>query len=332
MTLHKYILATCAITIVSLSLAHICIAQEDLEIEEEKVEQEEQLFSDVHLGHPEYRAIKYLRDSGIINGYPDGSFKPDNYINRIEALKIIMEANDLINSSYIEENKLGGSEFKEVSELVTFTDIYKSHWYYPYLKKAVKDDIVNGYPDNTFRPTKIVNRAESYKITMESDGVKLPEVTEDPFADVPAGEWFAPYFLEAKNREIVYITMQNLVNPAREMKRSRFAELVYRYIKSKEGNKFGKGSFYSDYFEGRRTASGEQYTGTELTAAHLSLPFDTVVKVTNLANNNSVTVRINDRGPYVTGRVIDLSKSAFNEIAHLGEGLIYVEYEIINAE
>lgn len=324
------------IVIMSLAAGHICIAEENFteenpthESAETNDTNDEQLFTDVLIGHPEYTAIKYLKDLGVLNGYSDGSFKPDEYINRVEALKIILEANAIIDEEYIENNKLGGSEFKTDADSVSFTDIYKSQWYYPYIKKAVTDGVVNGYPDNTFRPLDIVNRAESYKMVMESDGIALSEVTQNPFDDVYSNEWHAPYIQEAKNREIIYVTMQNCVNPSREMKRSRFAELVYRYLKSKEGHKFGKGTFYSDYFEGRSTSSGEPYTASELTAAHLSLPFNTYVKVTNLANDNSVTVRINDRGPYVTGRVIDLSRTAFEEIAHPGTGIIYVEYEII---
>src|SRR5689334_4107205 len=72
----------------------------------------------------------------------------------------------------------------------------------------------------------------------------------------------------------------------------------------------GKASFYADSFEGNPTASGEKYRANKFTAAHKTLPFGTVVKVTNLANKESVNVTINDRGPYVEGRVIDLSKAA----------------------
>lgn len=288
------------------------------------------IYSDVDLGHPEYVAIKYLSETGVIKGYEDGSFKPSNLINRAEALKMILEANGLVTPEYIQENSAGGINFN--SEPLPFSDVYKSLWYYPYLKKALEKEIINGYPDGTFKPEKTVNRAESFKITMESDDVILPEVTENPFADVSKEDWFANYMLEAKIREIVYITMQNTVNPSKEMTRSQFAELVYRYIKSKTGCRFGKASYYSDYFEGRNTTSGEPYRAAELTAAHLTLPFGTIVKVTNLANGNSVEVRINDRGPHVTGRSIDLSKAAFESIANLGSGIIYVEYEIITQQ
>ncbi|OIP81039.1 hypothetical protein AUK45_02290 [Candidatus Peregrinibacteria bacterium CG2_30_44_17] len=77
------------------------------------------------------------------------------------------------------------------------------------------------------------------------------------------------------------------------------------------------------------TASGEPFDETEMTAAHKTLPFGTYVRVTNLANNQTVEVKINDRGPYGEGRIIDLSKSAFKEIGALSTGVLNVEVEII---
>lgn len=77
---------------------------------------------------------------------------------------------------------------------------------------------------------------------------------------------------------------------------------------------YGLAMRYSDKLQETRTSSGELYDAAELTAAHKTLPFDTKVKVTNLNNNKSVTVRINDRGPFVKGRVIDLSGKAATRI------------------
>jgi rare lipoprotein A len=247
----------------------------------------------------------------------------------VEALKIILAAEGKITQDYIKNNSLGGIDYAKSAEIIKFSDIYKSMWYYPYIKKGAEINIIGGYPDGTFKPEQTVNKAESFKMTMLADATTLPAVTEDPFADVPAGEWFAPYFLEGKNRQIVYITMGGNANPATEMTRSTFAELVYRYLKSKEGCRYGGGSFYSDWFEGRGTSSGEPYKAAELTAAHRTLPFNTIIKVTNLENGKSVTVRVNDRGPYITGRVVDLSRTAFEQIAYTGQGVIWVEYQII---
>lgn len=75
-----------------------------------------------------------------------------------------------------------------------------------------------------------------------------------------------------------------------------------------------RASYYHDKFNGRKTANGEIFDNNKITAAHKSLPFGTVVRVTNLSNGKSVDVRINDRGPYIKGRHIDLSKAAFKEI------------------
>jgi rare lipoprotein A len=83
----------------------------------------------------------------------------------------------------------------------------------------------------------------------------------------------------------------------------------------------GKASYYADKFNGRKTASGEIFRNRKKTAAHKTLPFGTQVKVTNLRNGRSVKVRINDRGPFVAGRHIDLSKKAARKIGMVQEGV-----------
>ena len=83
----------------------------------------------------------------------------------------------------------------------------------------------------------------------------------------------------------------------------------------------GKASYYADKFNGRKTANGEIFRNRKKTAAHKTLPFGTVVKVTNLRNGRSVKVRINDRGPFVAGRHIDLSKKAARKIGMIQEGV-----------
>ena len=92
----------------------------------------------------------------------------------------------------------------------------------------------------------------------------------------------------------------------------------------------GKASFYADKYHGRTTASGERFSQQAATAAHLKLPFGTRVKVTNIANNKSVVVRINDRGPYIRGRIIDLSKAMFKKIADPKVGVIDVTVTVID--
>lgn len=89
----------------------------------------------------------------------------------------------------------------------------------------------------------------------------------------------------------------------------------------------GKASYYADKFEGRRTASGETFRQNNMTAAHRTLPFGTKVKVINLANGRSVKVRVNDRGPYAQGRIIDLSKKAARKLGIISTGVSPVEIQ-----
>jgi rare lipoprotein A len=89
----------------------------------------------------------------------------------------------------------------------------------------------------------------------------------------------------------------------------------------------GEASFYSDKYDGRKTSNGETFEQKKLTAAHKELAFGTWVKVTNLSNNKSVMVRVNDRGPFVKGRIIDLSKAAAEKIDMINAGVIKVKIE-----
>ncbi|MFG3440836.1 septal ring lytic transglycosylase RlpA family protein [Nonomuraea sp. NPDC047897] len=85
----------------------------------------------------------------------------------------------------------------------------------------------------------------------------------------------------------------------------------------------------SFYNEGQMTANGERFNPSALTAAHKTLPFGSKVRVTNPANGDSVTVRINDRGPFVGGRCLDLSEAAFSSIGNTGAGVMTVRYEVL---
>ncbi|RZA06041.1 MAG: septal ring lytic transglycosylase RlpA family protein [Moraxellaceae bacterium] len=91
----------------------------------------------------------------------------------------------------------------------------------------------------------------------------------------------------------------------------------------------GKASFYAHEHQSKKTASGESYDLTQHTAAHRTLPFGTQVRVTNVENGKSVVVKINDRGPFVKHRILDLSKSAFDAIAGTSSGIIDVKIEVI---
>jgi len=91
----------------------------------------------------------------------------------------------------------------------------------------------------------------------------------------------------------------------------------------------GVASIYSEKFEGRTTASGESYSFRKATCAHLTIPFGSLVKVTNLSNNLSVVVRVNDRGPFSPDRIIDLSRSAAEKLGFANAGTAKVKIEVI---
>ena len=91
----------------------------------------------------------------------------------------------------------------------------------------------------------------------------------------------------------------------------------------------GVASWYGKPFHGRKTASGERYNMNKMTAAHRTLPFGVVVKVTNLDNGRSIKVRITDRGPFVRGRIIDLSRAAARKLDMIGPGTARVRIAVV---
>ncbi len=96
-----------------------------------------------------------------------------------------------------------------------------------------------------------------------------------------------------------------------------------------ESGQVGVASWYGNEFHGRPTSSGEVFDTNDLTAAHRTLPFGTYVMVTNLENDRSVVVRINDRGPFVRGRIIDLSYAAARTLGLIGPGTARVRLDIL---
>ena len=102
-------------------------------------------------------------------------------------------------------------------------------------------------------------------------------------------------------------------------------------VEPKNENFSGKASWYGSEFEGSSTASGETFSSNKLTAAHRSLPFGSIIEVTNLENNKKVKVKVNDRGPFVSGRVLDLSEGAFSKIANKNEGVINVKIRVLKS-
>jgi rare lipoprotein A len=135
----------------------------------------------------------------------------------------------------------------------------------------------------------------------------------------------------AANRQPAPPVQPGTEAPAEEAKREAGAPSVIPT--PHEGVPFeeGKASWYGAPFHGRQASNGEIYDMNKLTAAHRTLPFNTVVRVTNVTNGKSTTVRITDRGPFVDNRIIDLSYAAAREIESIGPGVVPVRLEILSA-
>jgi rare lipoprotein A len=99
----------------------------------------------------------------------------------------------------------------------------------------------------------------------------------------------------------------------------------FRYVFLEKGN----ASWYGKEFKGKKTASGEIFNPAFLTAAHRTLEFGTYLRVTNLKNNKSIIVKVNDRGPFKKDRVIDLSERAAQEIDMINDGVVPVKLELV---
>lgn len=93
----------------------------------------------------------------------------------------------------------------------------------------------------------------------------------------------------------------------------------------------GEASYYGAGFQGRPTANGETFDTRQLTCAHRTLPFDTILRVRNLANDKTVMVRVNDRGPYVGGRIVDLTEAAAERIDMKKSGVARVELTVVSS-
>ena len=124
---------------------------------------------------------------------------------------------------------------------------------------------------------------------------------------------------------------QAALHPARKMiarHRIPSAERTAREASDGKGAGYGLASFYS---YDPHTASGEKFNAQELTAAHRTLPYGTRLRVTDVATGRSVTVRVNDRGPFVRGRVVDVSRSAAQTLGITGKGVAKVKLDVVNS-
>ncbi len=273
-------------------------------------------YLDVPVHHQHAEAILALSQQGVVQGYDNGRFGVDDNVNRAEALKMILESSSIELDSASTEADAASAEDR-------FPDVLENQWYLPYIEAGLETGIVSGHDDGYFRPGSPVNRAEALKMILESAGYN-PLTHEDQ-------AWYEGYLEIGEKNGLVYEQANQDYDLNANLSRGELADMIYRQETQKftGQTEYGVASYYADKFNGRSTASGEVFSNSDFTAAHPSLPFGTMLRVTNLDSNLSVNVRVNDRGPYSPGRVIDLSKVAFDQIAHLGSGLLNARVEVL---
>jgi rare lipoprotein A len=295
------------------------------------------LFPDLNVGSDYYVGVKYLKDLGLVQGYPDGTFKPKQLVNRAEAMKILVGAIKFDSLNPVERPLVTLESTADATANLEpgkcpFPDLDQQAWYFPYICEAYQNGVISGYPDGTFKPDQTIIKVEALKMDLLQSGISLQTDYTDNFDDISPDDWFWDYARIADETSIIVSDREGNLNPAENMTRGEFSMLVYRTIRAiKNNSEFGRATYYGGRFEGQSTANGEIFSTALDTAAHKTLPFNTIVRVTNLANGKSVDVRINDRGPYVNGTIIDLSTSAFSKIASLSTGVIHSEVEILSS-
>ena len=309
----------------------------------------EKRWEDLAIDHPYIEAIEYLKNENIIQGYEDDTFRPDGFITRAEALKIILLSTHALLA-------------KDVSvDALDFTDV-EDLWYVPYIQYAVAYRIVIGYEDNTFRPDKPVTRAEFVKMVLRAKNIRPTDVNEKHFNDIDDAHWAFQYVGYLFEKQGLPDDLGNMFYPDNSMTRALAVEIMYRFIFNEKeividdnnekdtqdthaelDNELqsilvernldtGVASYYHDSFHGQNTASGEVLDNTTLTAAHPYMPMGSVLRVTNINNDKSVEVIVNDCGPFSKNhtRVIDLTQSAFEKIGSLSAGLLEVHVEVLS--
>ena len=173
-------------------------------------------FPDTSLDDIKGKAAANLYRRGIINGYSDGEFKGTRNVNRVEALKILLEA------------KFG--DVDEQSFLDEFSDVVENEWYVCYVAKALELGIVNGYSDGTFKPGNTINTAEFLKMMNLTFGIE--EDLEYMYGDVKSSDWFAKFAGAAKKYEM-FPDRPHFLVPASELTRNEMAVAIYQYLENK---------------------------------------------------------------------------------------------------
>lgn len=172
-------------------------------------------FPDLKDAGPYQNSLLVLYHLGAVKGYPDGSLKPQQPINRVEFLKLIFET-----LRYRISNEVFSSRYP---------DVLPSDWFAPYVSQADSLGVIKGYPDSQFKPGRTISLVEALKIAMHFTTLDIQELPEEVFSDVPTSSWFRRYVLTGYREGILDdITPGKKVNPHLPITRGKAAQIIVR--------------------------------------------------------------------------------------------------------
>lgn len=270
------------------------------------------LYADLEDNHIYKDGIYYMTEKGYVDGYPNGDFLPMKEINRVEALKMILSfANVPIGLSSVAP--------------INFPDAIDSEWYMPYVRTAYTNGIMTGNEDGTLKPEDGVNRAEALKMLVLAMDLKseLPNISND--------YWYSAYMAYGEQKALITPDANGDYTPSAKLTRGELCDLLYRFDKAPYTgqSEYGKATYYGYGLDGHNTASGKALEAYGFMSAHKTLPFGTIVRVINTDTNLYVDVEIVDRGPYIEGRILDLTPAAFEVLGSLSSGILNVRLEVM---
>lgn len=191
-------------------------------------------FPDINYEHPNFNAINYLSTKGIIKGYTDGTFRPDQQITRAELAKMILAGKNFPIKNY---------------QTNCFPDVGYLEWHSNYICAAKEANFIKGYNDGTFKPEQFINKVEALKIIAEIYKWEIEfEETPEGFSDTPYSAWYIDYVLYGIEKDLFQEFDDENINlseyqfkPGEFITRAEVAEILYRYLVTTELN---KDSFY----------------------------------------------------------------------------------------
>lgn len=278
-----------------------------------KADEAAPLYPDVPANHIYAEGISLMTENQYVEGYLNGDFVPNGAVNRVEALKMILN---------FAGTKIDNSE----SHIIPFPDVDNAAWYIPYVATAFTNGIIKGNDDGTLKPETTVNRAEALKMLVLAMNLtkELPNITND--------YWYSAYMAYGKEHALITPDITGDYLPGATLSRGELCDLLYRFSVSPYigQSEYGKATYYGYSFDGHNTASGTPLEAYGFMAAHKTLAFGTIVRVINTETNLFVDVEIVDRGPYGEGRIIDLTPAAFEVLAPLSAGILNVRLEVLS--